>query len=141
MEYTFDGYGVLTELARDALDPDEWLVQTRQPDDIPQRISPTKALFVMRRTGGGVERNFHGFLERWLMSFWIYYTPERNFTPLTQAISKVYFEAWRDQIVTTAGHIHHCRNGVGWEDMSDPDLPLYGRATSQFEFLIRPPQV
>lgn len=140
MEYVFDGYGILTELARTRLSATEWLVQTRLPDDIPARISGGKTLFVIRRTGGGVERNFHGFMERWLCSFQLWFTPDKDAIPLAQQVSKIYFEAWRDQTVTAHGHIAHCRNGVGWEDLSDPDLPLYGRAIATFEFLLRPPR-
>lgn len=140
MEYLVDGYAVLMKLARDALDPADWLVLSRVPDEIPKRIADGKTLFVMRRTGGGVERNFHGFSERWLLQFQLWFTPEKDFIPLGQRISKVYFDAWRAQLVTPAGHIHHCRNGVGWEDNTDPDLPHYGRATSSFEFLLRLPR-
>lgn len=145
LTYVVDGYSILTKLARDNLLPaDDWLVQTRVPDDIPSRLvtedGDPRVLLVIRRTGGGVERNFHGFMERWLCAYSLWFQPGTDWIALGQAISKVFFEAWAGQTVTPAGHIAHCRNGVGWEDVSDPELPLYGRAIAQYEFLLRPPR-
>ena len=141
LTYAFDVYGVIKSLAEDALDPGAWVIQTRIPDDIPSRLRDTgKTLFVMRKTGGGIARNFHGFMERALFHFSLYFTPELDYLPLARQVSKLYFDAWANQVVTPYGHLGHCRNGVGWEDVSDPELPLYGRAIAQFEFLIRPPR-
>lgn len=138
--YAFDVYGVIKHLAEQRLDADDWLVQTRTPESIPALISDGRTLFVMRKTGGGIERNFHGFNERALFHFSLYFTPDRDYLPLAQEVSRIYFEAWANQTVTPYGHLGHCRNGVGWEDTSDLELPLYGRAMTQFEFQIRPPR-
>lgn len=133
MIYSVDGYAVLLALARPALPGVN--VYTRIPDGIPEHVP----LFVIRRTGGGIDRRLAGFTERWLISAQIWTAPEYDVFDLAGQISTIFYNAWMNQTVTSAGHIAHCRNGSGWRDVTDPDLTLYARGQASFEFLLRPP--
>lgn len=134
-QYGVDGYGVLLDILRPAL-PD-WHVLTRIPDGIPALLTGGKSLLVIRRTGGGIAVAQQRFTERWLLSFQTWFQPNLDAIELGFPITQALFEACQDQTITDHGHLNTCRAAVGWQDITDPNLALYGRGIASFEFTLR----
>lgn len=139
VRYTLDGYDIVLELLREGLEAGI-TVMSRIPDQLPLFVP----LVVVRRTGGATRQpkfhtEFHITAQCWVAPT-VAGDTSRVVDDLGDQVTKVLHQAWKNQTVTPAGHIAHWREASGWQEISDPDLPNYGRSIATYDLLLRKPR-
>lgn len=136
MTYSVDPMEVLLPLLRTGLGSDV-TVMASIPDGIPEFVP----LVVCRRSGGASPAPT--FYDAPFINIQVWAAGSDTTNPARAAFlvadraRQVLWEAWRNQTTTTAGHIAEIRESLGPIEVTDPDLPHFGRFQATYELRIR----
>ena len=140
-----DGLAVLQKLAEQAPELDGVKVFTRNPD---YQQAQLPYLLITRVGGDSLRPEFQSsyFVHFQVWSDKTAQYPDDAFQAafeLSQAVARVYYRAWKQQVLAldndghVIGWICDWRESSGFQEIPDPDLPQVGRYIGVYDLVIR----